>query len=372
MMKRILPLLMLTALLGLAAGCGDKKGDAAAAPEVARDVAVAQVQRATVPDYVEAVGTVRAEQSSQLSAQIVATVASISVHEGQRVRRGEVLAVLDDAQQRAGLERATAAVTAAQQDIGASEADYALAGATLKRYQALYEKKSVSPHEMDEVEARYKAATAHRDQAGAGVVQARAMQAQANAGLSYTRIRAPFDGVVTAKFVDPGALASPGVPLLTVEDTRHFRLEATVDESAIQFVKLDSPATVTVDAFGNEEMTGKVVEIFPAADPTSRTFTLKVELPGDARLRSGLFGRARFVKGERQAILVPKTAIVDRGQLQGVYAVGADGAINLRYITLGKPVGDQVEVLSGLQPGEKVVTNPGDRELGGKRVEGRS
>ena len=247
MTRRIIFVLaVLAALISL--GCSDKKTPGAQSPEVVRDVSMLEAQRKTVPDSLEAVGTIRALQTSQLSAQISGVIASIRAQEGQRVRRGDVLIVLDDAQQHAALERAAAAVNAAQQDIAAADADYGLQNATLTRYQSLYEKKSVSPHEMDEVQARQKSAGARRDQAQAGIAQARAMEAQARAGLSYTRVRAPFDGVITARLVDTGALASPGVPLITIEDTQRFRLEASVDESDIRFVTLGASARVWVDA----------------------------------------------------------------------------------------------------------------------------
>jgi len=358
--------LLLTLLL---AGCGEKRETVAAAPLIVRDVALVQAQRTTVPDYVEAMGTVHAAQTSQLSSQIVATITAIRVHEGQRVRKGDVLIVLDDAQQQAGLERATAGVNASRQDIAASEADYNLANSTLTRYQTLFERKSVSPHEFDQVEARAKAAAAHRDQAQAGLKQATAAEAQARSALGYTRIRAPFDGVISDKRVDPGALAAPGVPLLTVEDTRHFRMEATVDEHDIGVIRLGENANVVVDALG--EFPGKIVQIVPAADPASRSFLVKVELPAEARLRSGLSGHARFNRGERQAITIPREAVLERGQLQAVYVVGQDKLASLRYVTLGKPAGpQQVEVLAGLQPGEWVVAQPGDRELEGRKIEG--
>jgi RND family efflux transporter MFP subunit len=352
-----------------AAGCGGEKQTAAAVPPVVRDVTLVQSQRMTIPDYVKAMGTVHAAQTSQLSSQIVATITAIRVHEGQQVRKGDVLIVLDDAQQQAALERATAGVNAAGQDIAASEADYNLASSTLTRYQTLFERKSVSPHEFDQVQARAKAAAAHRDQAQAGLKQATAAEAQARSALGYTRIRAPFDGVISDKRVDPGALAAPGVPLLTIEDMRHFRMEANVDEHDIGVIHLQAPAGVVVDALG--EFQGKIVQIVPAADPASRSFLVKVELPADARLRSGLSGHAHFNRGERQAITIPREAVLDRGQLQAVYVVGQDKLANLRYVTLGKPAGapQQVEVLAGLQPGEWVVAQPGDRELAGKRIE---
>jgi RND family efflux transporter MFP subunit len=320
-----------------------------------------------VPDYVEAVGTVRALQTSQLSAQVAGIVVAIRAQEGQLVRKDELLIVLDDAQQRAALQRASAAVSSAQQDLAAGDADYALANSTLGRYQSLYEKKSVSPHEMDEVQARAKSAGARRDQAQAGITQARAMELQARAGLGYTRIRAPFDGVVTAKQVDVGTLASPGVPLLTLEDTRRFRLEASVDESDIRLIKMGATAAVAVDALGTE-LQGKIVQIVPAADPASRSFVVKLELPSDSRLRSGVFGRVRFPRGERDAILMPRTALLDHGQLQGVYVVGADGQIALRFVTVGKPAGDNIELLSGVAAGERLVAAHGGRELVGKKV----
>ncbi len=369
-MKKIVPLVFsILSFLTLlsAAGCGGERKATAASPESVRDVSVIQIQRAPLLDYVEAVGTVRAEETSTLSAEILATVRDMRVHEGQRVRRGDVLVILDDAQQQAALERAQAAVQAAQQDIAAAEADYGLAQSTLSRYQGLYEKKSVSPHEFDEIQARYKAAAAHRDAAQAGLGQARAAQAQAQAMLSYTRIRAPFDGMVTAKNVDPGALASPGVPLLTVEDTRRFRLEASVDESDLRFVKQGAATPIVIEAAGGE-LTGKVAQIVPAADPASRTFVIKIELPGNPQLRSGLFGRAHFSRGERDSIVVPETAVFDRGQMKGVYVVGADGLIDLRFVTLGKRTGDKVEVLSGLAGGERLIAAHGGRELAGRKV----
>ena len=366
MTRKVSFILPLVASL-VAVGCSDKKTPPSPAPEVVHGLPVVEAQRKTVPDYVEAVGTVRAQQTSQLSAQVVGAIVSLRAQEGQRVRQGEVLIELDDAQQRAALQRASAAVSSAQQDIAAADAEYALANSTLSRYQSLYEKKSVSPHEMEEVQARAKSAGARRDQAEAGMAQAHALEAQARASQSYTRIRAPFDGVVTAKHVDLGTLAAPGVPLLTVEDTRRYRLEASVDEGDIRWIKMGATAPVEVDALG-AELQGKIAQIVPLADPASRSFIVKLELPSEPRLRSGFFGRVRFPRGERDAIMAPRTAVLDHGQLHGVYVVGADGQIALRFVTLGKPAGDDVELLSGVTAGERLVAAHGGRELAGRRA----
>jgi len=363
-----LSVFVLAALLEIA-GCSSDRKVVEAAPEVVRGVPVQTVQPVSVPDGSDAVGTVRAAQTAQLSAQIVASVLQVNVTEGVKVRRGDVLVVLDSAQQRAGLEGSNAGIAAARQEIAAADAESALASSTLKRYESLYEKRSVSPHEMDEVQARAKSAAARRDVAHAQLAQAEAAGAQARSAEGYTRIRAPFDGVVTAKLADPGTMAAPGIPLVVVEDTRKFRLEVTVDESKIADARMDESVPVSLDALGDAELQAKVVQIVPAADPGSRSFLVKLELPSDPRIRSGLFGRAVFAHGTRQTVVLPRSSIISRGQLQAVYVLGGNNIADLRYVTLGRSSGQKVEVLSGLQPGDRVVAAPGGRELAGRRIE---
>jgi len=361
--------LLAMALSGVLAGCTNERRAASLPPETVSNVSVIVAQKTTVPDWVEAAGTVRASQTSQVSSQVMGNIVEIRTHEGDRVQAGQVLAILDDTQSRSATDQATATVTSAEKEVSAADSDLALAVTTLKRYQQLYEKKSVSPQEFDEIKARYQSAEARRDMARAGQAQANASLTQARTSLGYTRIRAPFAGVVTERKVDAGTLASPGMPLFTIEDTRSYRLEVAVDESDLRLVRIGQVSPVTIDALGNAKLSGKVVQIVPAADPASRSFLVKVELPADARLRSGLFGRARFPRGERSALLVPSTFLVERGQLQGVYVLDANQIAGLRYVTLGKSTGEQAEVLSGLQEGEKLVTAPGgDRDLSGKRI----
>jgi RND family efflux transporter MFP subunit len=332
------------------------------------NVSVIVAQKTTLPDWLEAIGTVRSAQTSQVASQTVGNITEVRVHEGDRVVSGQILATIDDSQPRAALEQATAAVNAAEREVAAADSSFVLAEATLKRYQPLYEKKSVSPQEFDEIKARYQSAEARRDMARAGQAQANAALTQARTSLGYTQVRAPFAGLVTEKKADAGTLASPGMPIFTIEDMRSYRLEVTVDESNIRVVHVAQSIPVLLDALGNTELSGKVAQIVPAADAASRSFLVKIQLRTDARLRSGLFGRARFSRGERSALMVPLTAIAERGQLQGLYVVGLNRIAELRYVTLGKTAGQQVEVLSGLQEGEKIVAAPGNRELGGKQI----
>jgi RND family efflux transporter MFP subunit len=352
-------------------GCSETKPTAPAPAEKVHGVAVMQVQKTSIPEVVEATGTVRAALSAQLSSQVIGTITRVNVHEGDRVRRGEVLVAIDESQQQAAFAGANAGLRASQESIAAADADYALAESTMKRYQMLYDKKSVSPQEFDEIKARLAAAKARRDAAHAGREQAEAGVSQAGTAMSFTKVRAPFDGLVIARLAEPGAMASPGVPLLTVEDPSRFRLEATVDESKIGAVRLGESVPVVIDALGEQAIEGKVTQIEPAADPGSRTFTVKIDLPVNPQMRTGLFGRARFARGQHDAISVPKTAVLNRGQLQAVYVVGSDQLASLRYVTLGPASSEQVEVLSGLQSGDRIVVQPGDRDLGGKQVEGQ-
>jgi RND family efflux transporter MFP subunit len=361
---------MLLAVVSLA-GCSSEQTRTTPPPPTVRNIDVLAVQQVRVPDLLEAVGTVRAAQTSDAASQMMGNIVEIRAHEGDHVQRGQVLAVIDDSQPRAVVDRATAADLAAQQQLAGADSDLALAESTLKRYQNLYEKKAVSPQEFDEVKARQQAARARRDMAKAGQAQAQAALSQARTSLDYTRIRAPFEGVVTEKKADSGTLASPGMPIFTVEDARHYRLEATVNENDLRYVRTGQQVSVVIDALDEAELNGRVVQVVPTADSASRAFLVKIDLPADTRLRSGLFGRARFSRGQRQGLLIPRSAVVERGQLQGIYVLDQYKVASLRYITLGKPSGTEVEVLAGLQEGEQLVAKPGAVDLNGKRIEVR-
>jgi RND family efflux transporter MFP subunit len=353
----------------MSVACSSERQTVSAAPETVSNISVISAQTANIPDVVEAVGTIRAAETSQLAAQMMGNIVEIRAREGDHVQRGQVLAVIDEAQPRAAVDRAAAAELAAQQEIFASEFDFTLAEATFKRYQTLYDRKSVSPQEFDEIKARYQGAQARREMARAGQAQAKAALQQARTAFGYTHIAAPFDGLITEKKADVGTLATPGMPIFTVEDLRHHRLETTVNETDLRYVQQGQRVSVSIDAIGDRELKGKVIEIVPAADSASRSFVVKVELPSDPALRSGLFGRAQFTRGKRTALLIPRTAIVERGQLQGIYVLDRNRIAGLRYITLGKPSPQQVEVLAGLQAGEELVGDPGSRELSGKKIE---
>ncbi len=367
--RRAIMLAILFTSVGLLASCSADRQVAANAPGTVRNLPIITAKISNLPNILEAAGTVHAAQTSSSASQVMGTILEVRVHEGDRIQRGHVLVAIDDAQPKAALDRATAAEAAAQQEITATDSELTLAEATFKRYQSLSEKGIVSPQEFDEKKTRQQSALARRDLARAALAQAKAEATQARNTLEYTRIRAPFDGVVTERRLDPGALASPGLPILTVEDLSRYRLEATVNENELRYLRLGEQAPVLIDALGDTAMKGRVAQIVPAADPASRSFLVKIELPTDTWLRSGLFGRAQFSRGERQSLVIPRTAVVARGQLQGVFVLDENKVASLRYVTLGKLSGADVEVLSGLQSGDRLVARPGELDLSGKRIE---
>ncbi len=212
---------------------------------------------------------------------------------------------------------------------------------------------------------------ARRKQALARIDQAKTDIAGAQLFAGYSRITSPINGIVTSRQTDIGQIAAPGAPLLTIEDDTSYRLEASVEESQIAVARIGEPVIVNIQALGNAELTGSVAEIVPAADAASRSFTLKIALPADgdkAGLRSGVFGRARFIRGQKPTMIVPQSAVSIRGQLTGVYVVDGEGIAHLRLIKSGKTYGDGVEVLSGLNEGEQIITSGTERISDGDRV----
>ena len=370
-MKMLLGASLLAVSAAFMAGC---HGGETARPAAVETVAarVVESRQAEVPVNLRATGTVHARETAQISAQVMGRIEQVLVREGDTVRAGQALIVLDGAALHASLAQAQAAAIAAQNEEAAAESNANLAASTLGRYQQLEAEKSVSPQEMDEVTRRAQAARAQLDAAHAQDEAARAQASGARTMLGYTRIEAPFAGIVTARMADPGTMAAPGVLLLQVDRAGALQLQVSVDESAIAAVRTGMRTQVAVDGVP-QPLTGTVAEIVPAADPTSRSFLVKIDLPLPDQLpnqlRAGIFGSAEFRNGTRQAILAPRSAVVQRGALECAYVLGGEGIAQLRYVTLGATHGDSVEVLSGIAAGERLVDAPEDRDLAGKHIE---
>lgn len=389
-------LLVLT-FLALAA-CGKEPAQPSRSPEppTVRDVTVGVATTVEVDEAAEVMGTVKSRTTTTLSSKIVGRILALHVHEGSEVQVGQLLVELDDrdmaAQVRraeAGLREAESALVEVDQAIAAAaagriaaEAQRDLAATTLARYQRLLDRKSVAPQEYDQVVARHKAAAADVERAAAEAQAIRAKRQQVRARIEaaraeltsaqviqgYARIAAPISGVVTTKHAEVGSLAAPGTPLLTLEDNRRYWLEAVVPESQTAGIRRGRSLPVEIEAAGISAP-ATVSEIVPATDPTTRTTLVRLDLPVSSRLRSGLFGRARVPVGRRQAIRVAREAIVERGQLQGVYVVGQDNTARFRLVRTGEIHQGAVEVLSGLTGGEQVVLRGTERVTDGARIQ---
>jgi membrane fusion protein, multidrug efflux system len=345
-------------------------------------VTVETIHLQPTPQSYEAVGTVRSATSSVLGAQIGATVREIRVAPGDRVSRGELLALLDDRGVRAqlvgaaaGIEESREGLVEVSEKLQAATAQRAFAEANYHRYQALLAKNSVSRQEFEDAETRYKSAAASeaalvakRKQMEARGRQAQSQNESAETQFSYSRIISPIDGVVTAKLVDAGTLVMPGTPVLKVEDPTHYRLEANLPEQFSAGVHAGQTVEVAKDG---RQLTGRIVEIAPEADPISRTVLVKIDLPRDCACRSGEYAKAYFVLGEENRLTIPRQALVERGELEGVFAVDAHGTAEYRLVKTGKTFDGRVELLSGLADGERIATSEIDRLSDGVRVEAR-
>jgi RND family efflux transporter MFP subunit len=318
-MKRLLPLFTLFVV----AACGKHERTqttAASLPSVAVKVQAAKSEPHTATEDV--VGTVRSKQRAVVEAKVSGRVLEYTATPGAMVKAGDLLARLDVQEIQAKVDQARAMLDQAKRDFD--------------RQKQLISSNATTRQEFDAAEARVKVGTA-------AVSEAETM-------MSYAKVTAPFDGVVTRKLADVGDLAMPGKPLLEIEAPTSLRFEADLPEAILDRVKLGAKMPVRLA----QVVEGTVSEISPVADPVSRTFRVKLDLPPTEGLRTGQFGRVSVPVAEVKLLLVPQSAVLKRGQMELVF-VAKDGKAALRLVKTGKVLDGRVEVLSGLEDGEQVV-----------------
>jgi RND family efflux transporter MFP subunit len=331
----------------------------------------------------EAGGTVRARTTASVASRVMAPIIDIRVRPGDRVKRGATLVTLDSREIDANRTRAVAALAAATEaaraadtETRAADAALQLANVTYQRMVDLHAKRSATQQELDQATAARDSSEAQKNgalaRAAAAVAARDAAQAAVNAadvGASYGILTAPFDGVVVARAADPGSMATPGSPLLTLEDTT-FRLEASVDEARAG--QLSVGQTIEVMVGGASAWTPAHIVEIARIDSASRAFVIKVELPGGPELRSGMFGRIRLTGPVRRTLTVPAAALVRRGQLTYVFVVDAQGIARLRSVSPGQSTVERVELLAGVRDGEAVAINPHPALIDGARTTTRT
>lgn len=317
---------LLAALGILLAGCS-KHPEPAASPQTLPPAAVrlAKVENRRRTATEEVVGSVRTRLHAGIEAKISARIEQMLVAPGQKVDAGQLLVTLDAREVRARLDQALAVREQAEQE--------------LRRATGLLKQQVASQQEFDTVQSRARVAEA-------AVTEAETM-------LGYAKVSAPFPGIVTRKLADVGDLAAPGKVLLEVEDPSALRFEADVPEALINGLALGSNYPIQVASASNL-LEGVSSELAPVADPNSRTFLVKFDLPPASGLRAGQFGRVLLPVGEVEALRVPAAAVVQRGQLELVF-VAEKSRAQLRLVKTGKRLGTEFEIISGIDPGESVV-----------------
>jgi RND family efflux transporter MFP subunit len=328
--------------------------------------AYAEVRR--IMEYYEAVGTVRPLTETNIEAQITARILDISVRPGEKVSIGQILIVLDGRELQARLDQSQQGLLSskarreqARQAVKAARARRDQAQSAYKRVKIYFESEAATSQDFERAEANFLQARAGLKQAEdglrearAGVKQAEKVVEQARIGLDYAQIKAPEEGEVVRRLAEPGDLAWPGKSILTLQTRGSLRLEAVVREGLIQRIKTGARLEVMISAI-EKKLHGRVDEVVPSADPMTRTFLVKVNLPQDPDLYPGMFGRLLVPLDEEAVVTVPKTAVTRIGQLEMV-SVKENGRWRQIYVRTGRDIdGNWCEVLSGLQGGELVA-----------------
>jgi RND family efflux transporter MFP subunit len=359
---------MAAVLLAITFGCSGngEKVEPTGLVSVVKGVTLEDVGESMVNDETEAVGTVKSINSSAIAARIAGTVSAVMVKEGERVAKGKLLLIIDATESHASAAGARSAADEAGRGVEEAMARKRLADATFARYSTLFNEQAVTRQEFDGKRMERDVARQGLARARAGFARASEEARAAGAIAGYTRVIAPIAGIVTGKSVDVGVTVFPGVPLLTVEEEGHYRLEAAVPESMMGRVKPGDQIQVAID--GIEVQSGKVAEVVPTADPASRTFTVKVDMAAKG-LRSGIFGRAYLPAGSRRGITVPRAALKENGVLTSVWVVGKDNIARMRLVRTGRESAGQIEILSGLSSGERIAVSGVERVSDGARIE---
>ena len=350
--------ILAAALLMLSlAGCSDRiePGSAKVERPIISDAATMEVELETVKLFHEATTTVSPEVESMLASRIMGQVTEINVKEGDSVTPGQLLIVIDSEDINNKVAAAEAGYREAVQALSAAEQNMILAETTYKRFKNLYDEKALSRQELDKVETQNKVASIEYERTREMVKRSEAGLAEAKVFRGYKEIVSPIRGIVTGKFIDPGTMAMPGMRLLTIEDTAHYYLEAEIDESFAGQITPGLDVEIEISAL-KAKLTGNISKTVPAVDPRSRTFKVFISLPAAANLHSGLYARVKIPVGHKEVILVPARAVVMKGQLTGVYTVGSDHVITYRLVRPGANYGEKIEILSGLKPGDTIIS----------------
>lgn len=318
-------------------------------------VATAELETTTHADRYS--GTIASNRTVNLSTKVMGRLTRLNVEEGDSVEKGAVLIRIKDDNLQAQKNQVQARLQEAKSGLDNTETNY-------RRMKALYEQESATKKELDDIRTQYEVSRAK-------VRGLKGKLGEINDMLEYTVLEAPFSGYVVAKIISEGDMASPGQPLLTLEQKGRMKVEITVPETQVGQFNIGDSVSVDIQAAGLQDIGGTVAHINPAANRGSRQYRVEIQLPNldeEGALKSGMFAQVGLSSPGRAMVTVPSSAIIERGQLSGIYTLTDDSEVMLRWIRLGDARGDKVEVLSGLAPGERYVSTPDGSLHEGQKV----
>ncbi|MDD2364768.1 MAG: efflux RND transporter periplasmic adaptor subunit [Desulfuromonadaceae bacterium] len=371
MRRSLLLLTLLSSALFAAGGCSKNhegaKTDNRPVP-VLKGMTVETVKNMATPELLDIVGTVRARTSAVVSPRIPGSISFLTVREGDRVKKGQLLMQLDARENQANAAAASAAVDEAHRAMDEAISRKKLADITFERYQNLLNEQAVSRQEFDVRQTERDMATQAVARAESRLKQSQEGAKGAAALSDYTRITAPISGVIASKQGDLGATVFPGQPLLTIEDEGSYQLELAVPENFAGKIKAGTELQVNIDSI-NAVFTGRITETVPTADAATRTFIAKVPL-NRIGLKSGMFGRASLpLSTTVMGVTVPVLSVLERGALTSVWTLDAENNTHLRIVKTGRVGNGRIEILSGLTDGDRVVTSAVEKVTEGAKVE---
>lgn len=299
-------------------------------------------------------GTLMTEDRVDIASRLTGFIRTMKVHEGSRVRKGELLLSIDPSEINAQLMEAGARVTQAKARFNDAQNDQ-------QRFKSLFEQKLIAINQYQKAELDLRLAAEE-------LRAAEAQQARQRAQLEYADIRSPVSGVVVARHKLAGDMATPGIPLLTIENVDALVVKTFVKEHHIQHISLGTRADIGIDATGLTTH-GTVSKIVPAAEPGTYSYQIELALDEIHGLRSGMFARVSFTLGHREGLALPTSIIVHRDDLSGVYIIGDGNIANFRLVRTGRQFGELTEILSGLNEGDRVASTNLNRIFTGVRIQ---
>ncbi len=321
-------------------------------------VEMTPVTRATISQYLTIVGNLIGQQTVEIVPKTGGRLLSVNVRLGDPVRRGQLLAKIEDREIIEQVRQAEASYQVGQATIRQRDADLKLAETNLERSRNLYGRQLLPKQTLDDTEARYASALAQLDLARAQFAQSRARLDELRITLANTSVVSPVDGFVGKRHVDAGAWAAQNAPIASVVDISSLRLVANVVEKDLKVVSVGAPASVEVDAYPGEQFEGRIARIAPVLDPATRTAEMEIEVPNPStRLKPGMYARMTLtVDSKANALVVPKSAIVDLDGKRGVFVSAENDKAQFMPVELGIEQGDRIEVRQGVEEGTKVVS----------------